>query len=237
MTIVSKISEIPSSTKRKTKQNVCSIKYHCLKTTCTKLSRMYTLHVSMVCMELVEILLVSAPRITSKPISEPQFWDVWYSWVYRQEIREENRRGGGGEEEVSLKRRGKGGRGRRGERGRGRGRSRTNRNRRLPAGLSLLPTSHFSSLSSLPATLSRVTVSCSRLHGLCCGLCSVKEWWRVPGAVTLPTRGFQVVISESTDIWGCSHKHFLSGHFKAVTRSCIYLHAYVSRGQRKITFQ
>lgn len=36
---------------------------------------------------------------------------------------------------------------------------------------------------------------------------------------------------------GRSHRHFLSGHFKAVTRSCIYLQAYVSRGQRKITFQ
>ena len=78
--------------------------------------------------------------------------------------------------------------GRRGERGRGRGRSRSNKNRRLPAGFSLLLTSHFSSLLHSAPTIFQSHQRAAPDITACVGLCSVGKRVEYPWSCNLPTR-------------------------------------------------
>ena len=155
-------------------------------------------------------------------------------WQKRRGKGKAEERGGG--KRRGKRKEGKGGRGRRGERGRGRGRSRATK-----TGDSQLDSPYFSLLisvpfSPLPLPFSRVIKELLQTSRPVLGCVQWERRWSVPGAVTSPPGGFQVFISESTDIWGT----FTQALSQWALQSCdkvLYLHAYVSRGQRKITFQ
>lgn len=194
--------------------------------------------------ELVEILLVSAPRLTS--IQFP--WScavlrcrLLLSIGRRYETKTEEEEGRRMTEEEGER---EGGRERRekeeeggGEKGEGEeeeaGATRT--------GDSQLDSPYFSLLisvpfSTLPLPFSRVIKELLQTSRPVLGCVQWERGCSVPGAVTSPPGGFQVFISESTAIWGT----FTQALSQWALQSCdkvFYLHAYVSRGQRKITFQ
>ena len=178
---------------------------------------MYTLHVSMVCMGIGGDSPSLCPKVNFHSIPlEPCSSEMYGTSEYRQEIGGENRRGGGGEEDD----------------GRGGGKE-------TPSWTLL--TSHFSlqfPSPLCPPPFSRVIKELLQT--------SWPVLWVVfsgkEGGVSLELlpphqEAFKWSFLKAQIFGGRSHRHFLSGHFKAVTRSCIYLQAYVSRGQRKITFQ
>ena len=156
--------------------------------------------------ELVEILLVSAPRLTS--IQFP--WScavlrcrlllsIGRRYGMKTEEEEEGRRmtEEEGEREGGRERRGKekgeekGGKRRKreeGRKGKGKRKKQSNKNRRLPAGFSLLLTSHFSSLLHSAPTIFQSHQRAAPDITACVGLCSVGKKVECPWSCNLPTR-------------------------------------------------
>lgn len=164
---------------------------------------MYTLHVSMVCMGIGGDSPSLCPKVNFHSIPlEPCSSEMYGTSEYRQEIGGENRRGGGGEEDD-----GRGGGKEEGGGGEKRGGDEEEAGA-TETGDSQLDSPYFPLLTSVPFSTLPATLFQSHQRAapdfMACvvGCVQWERGWRVPGAVTSPPGGFQVVISESTDIWG-----------------------------------